>query len=684
MESLEKTEVRPRLSPSVQQVVRELNSKGAIDATEIVRALLRRHDEYGSGSGREVAETLTSTSQKRGVSEWIREVTALTTSAVKTIHGRLLIVGLAKLDEGLGSQLRANGFLALVESELREPIDELLGSVGDGIASDAIEAMRFQTDEPAHVDALGRLPFARYLAAKLRYLRQDQKGPFLINLDGRWGSGKSSVLNLLEHELRLCLPSDEGPSGWIVVPFNAWQQQRFDPPWWPLIAIVTRGIRRQLWRSGMRWRATSLWLQHAGWRARIGFTRHMIAAIALAALVWVSFGQIPSFEVFGVPSEALSDVGAIGALLTAAYAFARSIAPASQQAAEGFIRSGRDPIRSLSGHFRGQVQNARAPVAIFIDDIDRCHESHVVGLIEGVQTLLRDAPLVYVVASDRRWIETSFEVQYKHLSPSVTEPGRPLGNLFLHKVFQLSVSIPPIPPEAATTYWSALLGESRQGVGREVGDDLRRAKEQLKQLRTPQDVDAALRDAEDNPAQYAVVLQAALERLAAPDMQRQTEFLLAPFVNLLERNPRAMKRLVNAYDLQRATFRLSHGPGSALPDQAGKKLALWTILLLRWPLLTDHLQIYPDRIDWIGGVTQDTSLLPVDPNLRALFELPEVRRVVKGEEVGVSLDAGSIRAFTGVLGVSKSTASSSNTEEIAKEAVGPPMSATATTTTSAT
>jgi KAP family P-loop domain len=669
MESIDSSEVSPHLSPSVQSVARELSPKGAIDATEIMRALLRRHAEYGSGSGREVSETLMSTSQQRGVSEWIREVAALTTSAVETLHGRLLIVGLAKLDDELGSQLRANGFLALVESELREPIDELLGPVGEGIASDAVEAMRFQSDEPALVDALGRLPFARYLAAKLRYLRQEQDGPFLINLDGRWGSGKTSVLNLLEQELRKSLPPDEGPSGWIVVRFNAWQQQRFDPPWWPLIAIVTRGIRSQLWRSKMRWRATSLWLQQAGWRARIGFTRHMIAAIVLAALVWVSFGQVPAFEVLGVPSDALSNVGAIGALLTAAYAFARSIAPASQQAAEGFIRSARDPIRSLSGHFRGQVRNAGAPVAIFIDDIDRCHEGYVVGLIEGVQTLLRDAPLVYVVASDRRWIETSFEVSYKHLSPSVTEPGRPLGHLFLHKVFQLSVSIPPIPPDAATTYWGSLLGDEGQGGSREAGD-LSSAKERLKQLRTPQGVDAALRDAEDNHAEYPVVLQAALERLAAPDMQRQTEFLLAPFVNLLERNPRAMKRLVNAYDLQRATFRLSHGPGSALPDQAGQKLALWTILSLRWPLLADYLQIHPDGVDWINEVTQDDGFLPADPKLRALFELPDVRRVVKGEEVGVSLDAGSVRAFTGVLGVTKPKASSSRAGPTAKGAAG--------------
>jgi hypothetical protein len=358
---------------------------------------------------------------------------------------------------------------------------------------------------------------------------------------------------------------------------------------------------------------------------------------------------VPDFEILGVSSEAVSDVGAISALLTTGYALARSITPASQQAAEGFIRSARDPMRSLSEHFRNQACGARAPIAVFIDDLDRCHENYVVELIEGVQSLLRTAPVVYLVASDRRWIETSFEVSYERLSPSVTEPGRPLGHLFLQKVFQLSAGIPPIPSEIANKYWSGLLGVKLEGTPDELDAEIEEAKERLKVLTKPDEVEAALREAEANLTDYRVLLSAALERLAAPDMQARTQHALAPFISLLERNPRSMKRLVNAYDMQRAMFRLSHGPREGLADEAGKKLVLWTIVLLRWPTLAEHLQSNPDGVMWITDTSSDERLLPSDPGVRALFELPDARRVIKGEEVGVSLDPNSIRAITGIL-----------------------------------
>jgi hypothetical protein len=639
----------PRVSTSVQSVARELGSTEDVDAAEIVQSLLARHAEYGAGTASRVRDALTPTSKRRHVDDWIEDVAGLTADGVETLHGRLLIVGLTRLDSELEAQLRSAGFLRLIESELREPLETLLTSSVERASAEAGDSTPFHIDEPAAFDQLGRLPFARYLAAKLRYLRQEQVGPFLVNLDGRWGSGKSSVLNILEAELRKELPPEEGPSGWTVVRFNAWQQQRFDPPWWPLIATVVRGIRGDAWRAGLRRRAARLWLGHAAWRARIGFTRHVIAGIALAALVWVSFGEVPRFEILGVSSEAVSDVGAVSALLTTGYALARSITPASQQAAEGFIRSARDPMRSLSEHFRNQVCGANAPIAVFIDDLDRCHEHYVVALIEGVQSLLRTAPVVYLVASDRRWIETSFEVSYERLSPSVTEPGRPLGHLFLQKVFQLSAGIPPIPSDIAKEYWSGLLGVEVKGLRDELDADIQKAKEGLKDLTRPEEVEATLREAESDPASYRILLPASLERMAAPDMQAKTQHALTPFISLLERNPRAMKRLVNAYDMQRAMFRLSHGPGGALSEEAGKKLVLWTILLLRWPSLAEHLQSNPDSVMWITDASSDERLLPSDPHVRALFELPEARRVVKGDEVGVSLDPNSIRAITGIL-----------------------------------
>jgi hypothetical protein len=40
---------------------------------------------------------------------------------------------------------------------------------------------------------------------------------------------------------------------------------------------------------------------------------------------------------------------------------------------------------------------------------------------------------------------------------TIGEPGRPLGYLFLDKVFQVSVSIPRLSPRWQSAYWQGLL-----------------------------------------------------------------------------------------------------------------------------------------------------------------------------------------------------------------------------------
>jgi hypothetical protein len=56
-----------------------------------------------------------------------------------------------------------------------------------------------------------------------------------------------------------------------------------------------------------------------------------------------------------------------------------------------------------------------------------------------------------VVAADRQWICASFEKEYEAFGKSIGEPGRPLGYLFLDKMFQVSVSVPQqiTSPEAS-------------------------------------------------------------------------------------------------------------------------------------------------------------------------------------------------------------------------------------------
>src|SRR5438128_2568573 len=72
------------------------------------------------------------------------------------------------------------------------------------------------------------------------------------------------------------------------------------------------------------------------------------------------------------------------------------------------------------------------------------------------------APYV-VVAADGAWIRHSYESAYQGFVDAVAEPGRPLGYLFLDKLFQLTVEVPSISPTAQEAYLRGLLNRSAGG-----------------------------------------------------------------------------------------------------------------------------------------------------------------------------------------------------------------------------
>src|SRR5207249_3054576 len=100
------------------------------------------------------------------------------------------------------------------------------------------------------------------------------------------------------------------------------------------------------------------------------------------------------------------------------------------QPGKTFLETSRDPMRGLSDHFRVLAQLIGRPVAILIDDLDRCQGTYVVELLDGIQTLFRGAPVTYVVAADRRWLRTSYETAYQPYVATVQDLGQPLGYLF--------------------------------------------------------------------------------------------------------------------------------------------------------------------------------------------------------------------------------------------------------------
>ena len=81
----------------------------------------------------------------------------------------------------------------------------------------------------------------------------------------------------------------------------------------------------------------------------------------------------------------------------------------------------------------------------------------------------------------------------------------------------------------------------------------------------------------------AALRAAAAMQISGADARSANEHRFRSFAHLLERNPRAMKRLVNALGMNQA---LAFLEGRAVTPET---LARWTILELRWPVLADWL-----------------------------------------------------------------------------------------------
>ncbi|WP_084580183.1 P-loop NTPase fold protein [Kutzneria sp. 744] len=484
--------------------------------------------------------------------------------------------------------------------------------------------VEFVDDAPACKDRLDRDLLAEDLAKRLRQA-QDRRPEvsFLLHLDGPWGAGKTSLLNLIEHELAASA---------LVVTFNAWRYARVEPPWWALITCLRdQLIRAQPRRNRLWWHVKETWARVR--RSGASYLLAMLVLAVLVAAVLMIFQPIPlAPKDFGDFAKAITGgLGVLAAFWSVGKIAARLLLWNSASGARLLEQSHTNPMREVTEHFAWLVDHASKPVVLFIDDLDRCDEKYVVAILEAVQNLVRDAPggtkqipraASFVVAADGAWLRRAYEKTYENFQGAVDEPGRPLGHLFLDKLFQLSVPMPAMGEEARSCYFDTLLGVAPDSGRQEPTDEVHEAQARMVSSRTEGEVLDVLDNA--SPPVRRAVIADAIAKMSTPEVSAATEHELQKFAPLLLANPRGMKRFVNTYGVVRTLRTLE---GNTVGSDA---LALWTIIRLRWPLLAEHLEQDADLIDRIMAAEADDDL---PDQLKCLITAPEVRRFFKESQL---------------------------------------------------
>lgn len=662
-----------RLSDTVLRVLYSMPEEASVPSWELVRPLLQVVPTLGAGLAGKLAETDgPEGGEARTAAAWFDAVVSLyDPERLPALDEAYFILGLAQIDEALYNYLDSVGMIHALERELPRPLDEVLRAP-ESQPEPTVKQQRppepapteaeprraedpiFHSDAATAEDGLFRKGFAQALALWLRRIweqdnvippfgKQDPAGgrSFMAHLYGPWGSGKTSLLMLLERQLAACPVRQGGVERpWQVVWFNAWRHRHLAPVWWPLWNRMYREMLHGL-RGGARLR---FWLAEWWWRLRVnGFFRTPVVVglilLAVAGLLIVLLSRQAPSQAWALLSEevgtVLAAVGLAGSVGSAALNMGRALV--SGEAAERFVRVGADPMEQVHAHFLDMVRRYGRPVLVCLDDLDRCQPEYVVGLLEHTQTLFSHPAVMYIAAGDRRWLYECFEQVYARFTDRIREPGRPTGFLFLEKIFQMGIAVPAMTDEQRSAFLRLLYGQGPQSLAAMEA----RAEAEFAEAQSAEALIEQLEqvpEAATDPVEQQVRRQVAVRRLASQEVSRGIEHFLQPFAPLLEPNPRAIKRLVNAYSVGLALALLSDEASLRTRDQR-KRFALWTILSLRWPLLAAHLREAPELLE------RQRDELPDE--LRALLDDDEVQAVLEGraEGVGVALAPEQIRAF---------------------------------------
>lgn len=207
-------------------------------------------------------------------------------------------------------------------------------------------------------------------------------GPFVLNVNGAWGSGKTFFVKRWAADLR--------KQGYPVVEFNAWENDSSDDPLAPLMACFLDAQREIIPED-----AANKFKQTCG--------KYILAGGGL--IVRAGLKQLLGEKGIEGVKDLLSDE-AEGELIELAGQHVDEQL-AKQKAARN--------LEALLEAFAQKVEESddwKLPVFIFIDELDRCRPTFAIELLERVKHLFNVDGIKFVVSTDSTQLVHSISGAY--------------------------------------------------------------------------------------------------------------------------------------------------------------------------------------------------------------------------------------------------------------------------------
>jgi len=258
--------------------------------------------------------------------------------------------------------------------------------------------------------------------------------PVTVGLFGDWGSGKSSILRMVEQEISKA-------DSVLILRFDGWLFEGYDDAKAALMTAIIDCLTKHIEGNKALWeklkpKAMSL-LRRINWFRAVGLAAKGILTLTSPAGAAVVAGLSISDAISFVAGQAKDP-------------------EALEKSIKGLVKDEptttkdmHETIREFRDEFQSLVQESSiSTLAVLIDDLDRCLPESIVSTLEAIKLFLSVPGTAFVIAADERIVSQAIARRY----PPENYKEFDIAQEYLDKLVQIPCIIPPMDVIETETY----------------------------------------------------------------------------------------------------------------------------------------------------------------------------------------------------------------------------------------
>ncbi|WP_291104997.1 KAP family P-loop NTPase fold protein [Dysgonomonas sp. UBA7630] len=358
--------------------------------------------------------------------------------------------------------------------------------------------------------------------------------PITIGVFGDWGSGKSSVLQIVKEAFDKDADKDS-----LCIYFNGWTFEGYDDAKAALLNSILKELEDNkkipdAIKDTIKKKAKKL-RKYIDWMRGAGMVMKNVALPAVTAYFTGGLSLVP----FAI--QKLAEWGNNPEII-----IKKLQSDEGKEIFKSFIKEGKENDKNITNavaEFRKDFSELLDAtnfkrLVVIIDDLDRCSPERIIENLEAIKLFLNVPKTAFVIGADPRIVKYAIEYKYKNNKEIEDDNNRIIID-YLEKLIQLPYSLPRLSESEVETYISMLICK------KEIGDDkFKKVLDEFKKYRSTN--------------KYSAFGLSNFEKILEDNDFRKVKdnvitipSLVPLITNSLYGNPRQIKRFLNTYTIRK-------------------------------------------------------------------------------------------------------------------------------------